>query len=147
MITSCALVACAGSEPDPLGGKIDVLPTGDDCISKATVRDYRVLDEENLVVTASAKRKYHIQLSSRAYGLSGSWHIGFKTYGMRICPGASDVVFEDNMGGDTIRIKSIRELTPPELDELLVHFGKKEPEELQTPAPEQVEGAEVEELD
>ena len=125
----------------------DIFPTGDDCISKATVRDYRVLDEQNLIVTAAAKRKYHIQLSRRVYGLRNSWRIGFKTLGLRICPNDSEVLFADHTGGESIRITSIRELTPEEVDELLVHFGKKEPDELKTPSSEMLEGAEVEELD
>ena len=46
-----------------------------------------------------------------------------------------------------IRIESIRELTEAEEEHLLIRFGKKEPEIKQTPAPQEVEGAEVEELD
>jgi hypothetical protein len=48
-------------------------------------------------------------------------------------------VFRGHFDGESIRITSIRELT--------IRFGKKEPEIKQTPAPHEVEGAEVEELD
>jgi hypothetical protein len=56
-------------------------------------------------------------------------------------------VFRGHFDGESIRITSIRELTPEEEEDLLIRFGKKEPEIKQTPAPHEVEGAEVEELD
>ncbi len=112
-----------------------------------TIRDYRVLDDKHLIVTATAKQKYHIELSRRAFGLDSTWGIGFKSRSSRICPGLAEVIVDDSMGPEAIRIQSIRALTDEEYEDLLVHFGKKQPDELQTPAPEDVKGAEVEELD
>jgi len=51
------------------------------------------------------------------------------------------------MANESIRIESIRELTPEDQEYLLIQFGKKEPEIKQTPVPREVEGADVEELD
>jgi hypothetical protein len=51
------------------------------------------------------------------------------------------------MDNESIRIASIRELSPEDREDLLIQFGKKKPEIEQTPAPRPVEGAEVEELD
>jgi len=48
---------------------------------------------------------------------------------------------------ESIRIASIRELSPEDHEDLLIQFGKKKPEIEQTPAPREVKGAEVEELD
>jgi hypothetical protein len=56
-------------------------------------------------------------------------------------------LFRGHLDGESIRITSIRELTPEEEEHLLIQFGKKEPEIKHTPAPQEVEGAEVEELD
>ncbi|MGI9224737.1 MAG: hypothetical protein ACR2QX_09695 [Woeseiaceae bacterium] len=55
----------------------------------------------------------------------------------------------DCISSGTIRdyIAAIRQLTPEEHEELLVRFGKIEPEIEQTPAPVRVDSAEVEELD
>jgi len=64
-----------------------------------------------------------------------------------VCPGFSELVLDDGMGIDRIKVRSIRELTPEEYEELLVRFGKKKPEVEHTPEPAEVEGAEVEELD
>ncbi len=148
LFISCGLVACATSEPDPLDADFDALPQGSDCIFEGTIRDYQVLDDKNLVVTASARRKYHIELVRRAFGLRSSWHLGFRSPGNRICPTFSDVVVDDNAGRlEAIRIQSIRELSPEEHEELLVRFGKIEPDIQQTPVEQEVDTAEVEELD
>ena len=58
------------------------------------------------------------------------------------------MVVGDSFGNkETIRISSIKEVGPDELNALLVQFGKKVPEVERTPAQEEVNGAEVEELD
>lgn len=120
---------------------------GNDCISQVSIRDYQVLDDGNLIVSAGAKRQYHVALMRRAFGLKSTWRIGFKTRSAQICPGFSDLVFDDGTGTQSIQVRSIRALSPEQYDELLVRFGKKEPEVKQAPEPEEVEGAEVEELD
>ena len=112
-----------------------------------TVRDYRVLDESNLIVSASARRKYHLVLSRRAIGLRSTWQVGFQSRTGQICSGFSDLVVDDGFGPDRIRIASIRRLTPEDEEDLLIRFGKIEPHTEQTPATEEVESAEVEELD
>jgi len=67
----------------------------------------------------------------------------------RICSGFSEVVIGDSFGDRTeaVRIRHIRLLLPEEQEDLLIRFGKKEPEIRQTPVPRDVEGADVEELD
>ncbi|MDH3748892.1 MAG: DUF6491 family protein [Gammaproteobacteria bacterium] len=144
---SCGLIACASTEVADPGADYDDAPRASDCIFEGTIRDYQVLDESNLVVTASAKRKYHIELLRRAYGLKSSWHIGFTSPTSRICPGFSDIVVDDNFGPEKIRIRSIRALSPEEHDDLLIRYGKKKPEIVEAPATEKLESAEVEELD
>jgi hypothetical protein len=51
------------------------------------------------------------------------------------------------MGLESIGIQSLRQLSTEEHEDLLIRFGKKEPEIKQAPAPREVDGAEVEELD
>ncbi len=60
---------------------------------------------------------------------------------------SAEVIVDDGFGPERINIRSIRQLSPEDLDDLLIRFGKKKPEIEQTPATEDVEGAEVEELD
>lgn len=149
---SSYLLACAAPAAVPEETPEAVESTGSDCIYEGTIRDYTVLDDANLIVTASAKRKYHIQLSRRAFGLRSTWHIGFTSPTSRICAGFSEVIVDDNMGPagagfDKYRIHSITRLAPADVDALLIRFGRKEPEIEQAPATEPVESAEVEELD
>lgn len=147
VLYSSCLIACAGpGEPVELaadGGE----SRSRDCISQSSIRDYQVLDDSNLIVTAAVKRKYHVILSRRAFGLRSTWKIGFRSPTGMICPNSGELVFDDGMALERIHISSVRELTPDELDELLIRFGKKEPEFEQAPVTEDVDGAEVEELD
>jgi hypothetical protein len=147
IIISSVLIACASSPESAQQGQSDAVSGRPDCISTRTIRDYRVLDDANLVVTANANRKYHISLSRRAVGLRASWKIGFRTTSGRICGGFDDIIVDDGFGPERIRIAGIRELTPEQYDELLVRFGKKKPATKPAPATKPVESAEVEELD
>ncbi len=106
-----------------------------------------MLDESNLIIEGSGRRKYHMTLRRRAHGLRSSWGIDFSSPTSRVCAGFSEVLFDDDFHGGAIRIASIRELSPEEHEYLLIQFGKKEPEIKQTPVPREVKGAEVEELD
>ena len=143
VISLSILVACAGS-PEAEG--VDE-GRRSDCIHEPSIRGYVVLDEQNLLVQASGRRSYHVVLSRRAFGLRSSWRIGFKSRTGRVCEGFSEVVFDGDFDRETIRISTIRQLTPEEEEILLIRFGRKEPEIKSTPEPQEVEGADVEELD
>ena len=147
-IISSSILTIASPESGAQDPDEVVRERGRDCISQSSIRDYQILDDRNLIVRAGVKRYYHVELYRRAYGMRGSWSIGFKSFGGRVCGGSGDVVVADGFGRkESIGIRSIRELAAEERDELLVAFGKKEPEFEQTPEAEPVEGAEVEELD
>lgn len=148
MLSSCALISISLpiNAQDSAAKPAD--PPGRDCISQSSIRDYQVLDDSNLIVSAGGKRKYHVKLSRRAMGLRSNWQIGFKSPSGRICGGFGEVIVGDGFGRtETIRTTSIRQVDEDQLDELLVRFGKKDPDFEQTPAQEEVDGAEVEELD
>lgn len=144
---SCIFCACGGAPETPAGDPPEALGGRSDCISARTIRDYRVLDDANLVVTAQANRKYHVVLSRRAVGLRSSWKIGFRSTTGQICGRFDDILVDDGFGPERIRIAAIRQLTAEEHEELLVRFGKKEPTVEQAPATPEIESAEVEELD
>ncbi len=144
---SSGLVACAGTSEPSGGGSYAAEPAGSDCISQASVRDYKVLDDANLIVTAGARRKYHVLLSRRAMNLRSSRAIAFDSSTGRICSNFSDLIVDSSFGPDRIRITSVRRLTPEDENDLLIRFGKKEPEYVEPRQTQQVDGAEVEELD
>lgn len=147
VIFSGILSACASPETAPEDASYGAESRGSDCISEGTVRDYRVLDDRNLIVSGAGRRKYHVVLSRRALGLRSSWNIGFVTRTGMICGGFSDILVRDGSYQDSIRILSIRRLSPETEEDLLVRFGKSKSDEQKTPAPEPVDGAAVEELD
>ena len=137
------LLACAGtsSDDDRSGSR------GSDCIYEPSIRGYTVLDESNLIVSAAGRRKYHVTLQRRAFGLQSSWGIGFRSQTSTICSAFGEVIFEGSFDNESIRIANIRRLNPEEEDDLLIRYGKKKPTIEHTPAPQEVKGAEVEELD
>ncbi|MDH3351442.1 MAG: DUF6491 family protein [Gammaproteobacteria bacterium] len=147
LFTSSIILACVGTPEASDESASAGQTTRRDCISQSSIRDYQVLDDSNLIVTAAVKRKYHVVLSRRAFGLRSSWKIGFHSATGMFCGNTGEVIFDDGFGTESIRIASVRALEPEELDELLIRFGKKDPEIEQAPAIQDVEGAEVEELD
>lgn len=137
------LAACAGTDERPDGEPNRHY----DCIHEPSIRGYQVLDEQNLIVEAG-RRFYHVTLSYRAQGLDSAWDISFDTPNSRVCQGFSEVRFRGPFDErEKVRIRAIREITPEEEEDLLIRFGKREPEIEQTPPPQEVEGADVEELD
>ena len=147
-ITSCVLVSCVGGDERPNEEGSEARSRTSNCILRSSIRGYTVLDESNLILDGAGRRKYHVGLQRRAYGLKSSQGISFDTSTMRICAKFDVLKYEGHFGGsDSVRIALIRELSPEEHEDLLIQFGKKEPEIEQTPAPQEVKGAEVEELD
>ena len=140
---SSTLVACAAA---PDGDEPRSRVRGD-CIHEPSIRGYTVLDESNLVIEASGRRSYLVTLQRRAHGLRSTWQIGLRDRTSRVCAGFSEIVIDDGMVTDSIRIADIRELTPEDLEDLLIRYGRKEPEFERTPEPQEVRGADVEELD
>jgi len=147
ILFSSVLLACASSETTPDTGVSAASGNRTDCIFSSSIRGYTVLDESNLVVEGSGRKKYHLVLRRPARGIRSTWAIGFDSSTSRVCAGFDEVIFQGHMEGESIRIVSIRELSLEEHEDLLIQFGKKKPEIEQTPAPKEVKGAEVEELD
>ena len=147
LLLSSILLACAGTQDDPDGGERRVANSRSDCIFRSSIRGYSVLDESNLIVDGTGRHKYHVVLARRAFGLRSSWGIAFNSPTGSVCAGFSEVIFDGHPQKESIRIASIRKLSPEDHEDLLIQFGKKKPEIEQTPAPREVQGAEVEELD
>jgi len=122
---SSVLLACASTQEGPDTDDSGSTSHRSDCIFQSSIRGYTVLDEANLIVDASGRRTYHVVLRRRAYGLSSSWGIRFESPTGRICSSFSEVIFDGHMSNESIRIESIRELTPEDHEYLLIQFGKK----------------------
>jgi hypothetical protein len=145
--SSSLLLACVSSNKGVDEPDYEQSAGRSDCISEGTIRNFKVLDESNLVITAAGKRKYHMVLSRPAYGLQSTWGLGFVGPTSQICAGFGEVVYSQGFGSEKVRIRSLTMLSPEQEDRLLVQYGLKEPEFEHPRTPEKVEGARVEELD
>ena len=147
VVTLSSLVACAGANGGAGEGSGGASAGRSDCIFKGSVRDYQVLDSRTLIFLASGNKAYLAQLARRVNDLATGYRLGLVSDTSRLCAGFGEVVVTNNFGTETVRITHIQLLTPDEHEEILIRFGKKEPDVVHTPEPEEVEGAEVEELD
>lgn len=120
---------------------------GSDCIWIRTVRDYTTLDDQNLLVRGSGKRTYLVTLLYPSFELRSSMGLGFSSRDDQLCPYGGDGVILDGLSPEIVRIRSISEVSSDQAEQLMVQFGRREPKEQKTAAPETVKGAEVEELD
>jgi hypothetical protein len=145
--TSSVLLACASTKGAPDAVKSGATSGRPDCIFQSSIRGYSVLDESNIIVEASGRRNYHVALRRRAHGVRSARKISFDSPTGRVCANFSEVIFYGQSDNGPIRIASIRELSPEDHEDLLIQYGKKEPEIEQTPVRREVKGAEVEELD
>ena len=99
------------------------------------------------MVTAAARQRYQLRLTRRTPGLRSTWQIGFGSSYGQICGGFDDLIVDDGLGPERIRIASVRRLSQEDYEALLIRYGKLEPDIEQTPTPVEIDGAEVEELD
>ena len=146
ILTSCVFLhvnATADEENEPVS---DLDFRGSDCISIRTIRDYTPLSKDSLLIHASGKRSYFVTLLSPAFGLRSSFQLGTYSRDDRLCPYGGDQIIFGRSLGDSVRIRSISRVTPDQVEEILIRYGKKEPVDDQPPVTPEVEGAEVEEL-
>lgn len=146
LISSGVLVACAGTGEAPATANRDITSHGSDCILIRSVRDYTPLDDRNLLIWGPAKRAYHVTLFRPAFELRSSFQMSFSSRDDQLCPYGGDRIVFGSFNPDSIGIQSISRLSAQQADELLIRYGRKEPEQQTAPEPADVAGAEVEEL-
>jgi hypothetical protein len=140
------LSACASTDGPERTADSEVEYRGSDCILIRTIRDYTLLDDQNLLIWGPGKRAYYVTLFRPAFELRSSIRIGFSSRDDQLCPYGGDGIVAGTFNRETIGIRAISRVTEEEAEQLLVRYGRKEPSEQQAPEPEEVEGAEVEEL-
>lgn len=146
LLFASTILACATSPNGPGGADRDIDVGGSDCISIRTIRDYTPLDDRTLLIWGPAKRAYHVSLFRPATELRSSFELGFSSRDDQLCSFGGDGIVIGSFRQETISIQSITRLSSDQADELLIRHGRKEPAEQPAPAPEEVKGAEVEEL-
>lgn len=120
---ACVLSACATTEPGGSG----VRTTSNDCFFANTLRDWRPLDDRNLILFADGRRPYLVELVRPAMGLTFNVMIGVYDRDGRICPYGGDAIVVDGALPDRITIGSMRRLTDAELGEVYERFGVSTP--------------------
>jgi hypothetical protein len=140
------LIACAGTgAPNELGR--DVNYSASDCISIRTIRDYTPLDKSTLLIEGAGKRTYLVQLLQPAIELRSSYGIGFSSRDDWLCPYGGDEIVIESLSRERLRIRSISHLSDEQVEDVLIRYGKKDPDTEQAPVPaDEIKGAEVEEL-
>ena len=124
LVAAAALSACASIDET----SSEARTTFDDCFFAGTLRDWRPLDNSNLILFASGRRPYHVELMRPAAGLSFNVSIGVYDRDGRVCPYGGDAIIVD--GGfmpERIAIRSMRQLTDEELDAVYIQFGIRPP--------------------
>ncbi len=119
---------------------------GSDCILIRTIRDYTPLSRDSLLIHVSGKRSYFVRLFTPSFGLSSSFELATKSRDDRLCPYGGDSIIVDRLPGGEARIRSISRVNPDQVEQILIHYGKKEPGDTEDPTPPEISGAEVEEL-
>lgn len=114
--TAALLAACATTTTDERARA-----RSDDCMFAVSLRDWRPLDNENLILFQSGRRAFHVELFRPAIGLTRDIMIGVYDRDGRICTG--DAIIVDGVMPDRIPIRSMRRLSEGQLDALYVEFG------------------------
>ena len=150
LLVATILGIAAGCAPAPERETVaegDVDYRGSDCILIRTIRDYRLLDDRNLLIYGPADRAYYVTLFRPSFELRSSFQLGFESRDDQLCPFGGDAIVVGSLNREEIAIQSISRVTEEQEEQLLVRYGKKDPAPgQQAPAPREVEGAEVEEL-
>lgn len=118
--------ACAGTDGERTGREY----LSNDCIFYRGVRDYKALDERNLIVYGVGRRPYHVVLASPSTNLEHEFTIAIYDDGDgRICPYGRDAVLIDGPIPDRIQIRSIEAIDDNQVEALEVEYGLIEPAE------------------
>jgi hypothetical protein len=127
VVAAIALQGCVG--PATLSG---AGATYNDCFFANTLRDWRPLDDRNLILFANGRRPYHVELVRPAMALSFNVMIGVYDRDGRVCPYGGDAIIVDGFMPERIAIRSMRRLTEAQLDEVYVEFGISAPPVIDT---------------
>lgn len=118
------LAGCAGTR-----GPVDEVAErttspGGDCFTVSLARDFRYLDDYNLIVHAAGRTPYHVELSQACFGLGGDFAIGLRARSGRMCGFAGDEVIVRGFGiPERCPVLSVRRLDDDQLQILVDQFN------------------------
>ena len=148
VLLSSGMIACAGHGEPPKKGVSEGADDVTDCISVASVRDYRILDDANLIVSAHQQRHYQLLLVRPARSLRHADRLSFVGRGGRICSGSGQLIIRNGVMVESVRVDSVFRISESGIASLMERRSGKAEAVRQTKAPaSDTTGAEVEELD
>jgi hypothetical protein len=115
--------SCAGS-----AGRANELATersvtvGTDCFFVSQARDFRNLDDRNLIVFAPRNQPFHVELASGCFGLRGSSIIALRSRTDRMCGFGGDAVVVDGALPERCPVLGVTRLDEDGLRLLLERF-------------------------
>jgi hypothetical protein len=109
--------ACAGG-PDRISS---ALPA--DCIVNRGVRDYDVLDDQNLIIYGPGSSAFHVEMTTPSNNLRSEIAVGILDNDGRICPYGGDAILVDGPIPERIPIRSIEALDEADVEALMVRYG------------------------
>jgi len=119
-----ALAACTSTPSAPTAAS----SRGTDCFFTRALRDWRPLDDSNLLLFTTGRTPYLVELFRPAMGLTFNVMIGVYDRDGRVCPyGGDDIIINNGFMRERIPIRSMRRLSDEELDEVYVRFGIRPP--------------------
>lgn len=123
LAVALTLAGCAGAvggaaEPD--AGRRTSVAT--DCFTVSLARDFRYLDERNLIVYAPARRAYHVELSQVCMGLRGQIRLALRSRTDRMCGFAGDAVIGNGAFAERCPVLAVRQLDEDQLQVLIRQF-------------------------
>jgi len=112
--------ACAGTAGREPAARS---PLASDCIVNRGVRDFDVLDEQNLIIYGPGRSAYHVVMATRSVNIRGEISIGIFDRDGRICPFGGDAILIDGPITERIPIRSIEGIDEADVEALKVQFG------------------------
>lgn len=146
LLFSSSILALSAAETSDSRDHPDLDFNGSDCIWIRSIRDYKPLDDRSLLIW-SGSRPYYVRLVTRSRGMRSAFGMSVDSRDDRLCPYGGDGL---NFGGfteSTARVLAISRITKDQAEELLFRYGKQDAGEPQMPAPKELKGADVAELD
>ncbi len=142
----CSTVSIVQAGNDDSGTEKDLDFNGSDCIWIRSIRDYTPLDNRTLLIWGGSNRPYFVRMTTTSREMDTGIGIAVHSRDDRLCPYGGDGLIFSTFDPRPVSILSITRITKEQAEDILVRYGKRDTGEPQTPAPKEVEGAEVEEL-
>jgi hypothetical protein len=144
-ITICCLGSFSEAENDEMEVENDIDYNGSDCIWIRSIRDYTPLDRRTLLIWGGS-RPYYVRLATPTREMEFGISVAVYSRDDRLCPYGGDGLIFSRFDGRPVTVRSISRISKEQAEDILVRYGKSKSAEPQTPAPKELEGAEVEEL-